>query len=331
MLNAETIISDDLSPSQFSDLCLEIFRYQFSQNPIYRSWLTNLSVHPDQVKAIEDIPFLPIELFKRHSVLCGGSSAQDIVFTSSGTSGSVVSRHIVKDISLYQKSFTRGFERVYGQADDYCILALLPSYLERKDSSLVFMFDELIRQSRHPYSGFFLNDTADLLRKLKALNSGAQKVILLGVSYALLDLCEEGLKLGPNIIVMETGGMKGKRKEMLKEELHQVLKKGLGTEQVHSEYGMTELLSQAYSTGSSQFVSPPWMKFLIREVEDPLSIRKDLKGGGINVIDLANLHSCSFIATQDLGRLNEKGELELLGRFDNSDTRGCNLMYSREY
>lgn len=314
------------SESDFIDTSLEVFRFQYENNKVYKEWVDLLKVNPAKVNTLDKIPFLPIEFFKQHAIVTSEVNAGTITFTSSSTTSQVPSKHYVNDITIYETSFLKGFDFFYGNVKDYCILALLPGYLERKGSSLVYMCDRLIKESEHPLSGFFLNDFTKLRENIRQLKNAKQKTILMGVSYALMDLADTGIHLDENFIVMETGGMKGKRKELLKEELHHYLCKGFGISKIHSEYGMTELLSQSYSTGEGKFKSPPWMSFLIREVADPLTIRKDHKTGGINVIDLANINSCSFIATQDLGKLNENGELELMGRYDNSDVRGCNLM-----
>jgi len=278
-----------------------------------------------EVNHLKDIPFLPIEFFKSKKVISGQNGSFSI-FTSSGTTGQNTSKHFVSDIHLYQKSYLKGFQYFYGDISDYCILALLPSYLERKGSSLIYMVSDLIKKSKHPESGFYLNEIDLLLDKVKKLDVQGEKILLIGVSFALLDLVENHVMHLNNTILMETGGMKGRRKEMIREELHDTLKKGFGVDHIHSEYGMTELLSQAYSKGNGLFESPPWMKVLIRDTEDPLTFLSHGKTGGINVIDLANLNSCSFIATQDLGKKYDNGSFEILGRFDHSDIRGCNLM-----
>ncbi|MBL7901296.1 MAG: acyl transferase [Bacteroidia bacterium] len=330
MLNPEKIISGTLSEVDFTRYCLEIFQYQVKENAVYQKWVKLLKRDVSAVRQIHQIPFLPVELFKTHKVVCGKESEQGLSFSSSSTTSQTPSKHYVSEPGVYQLSFTRGFELFYGQPQDFCILALLPNYLSRQGSSLVYMFRHLIEQSGHALSGFFLDDTKELLRRIQLLNNTSQKVLLLGVSYALLDLCEMGLELGENVIVMETGGMKGTRRELMKEELHETLRLGLKAKHIHSEYGMTELLSQAYSQNGNAFKAPPWMRFLIREIEDPFQLQTQHRSGGINVIDLANLHSCSFIATQDIGRIDENGQLQLLGRYDNSDVRGCNLMYGSE-
>ena len=310
---------------EFASLALQVFQFQFENNKVYRSFCDLLYRHPSDVKTISDIPFLPIEFFKSKSIL---SSDEDlkVVFTSSGTTGSVTSKHMVTDVSVYENSYLSGFEYFYGDIEDYVVLALLPSYLEREGSSLIYMVDDLIQKSNHIDSGFYLNNLEDIKQKLIALDNAGQKVLLIGVSFALLDLIEYHQFDLSHAIVMETGGMKGRRKELIRAELHQELKNGFGVSEIHSEYGMTELLSQAYSKGNGVFNCPPWMKVLTRDTEDPLSIQVSGKTGGLNVIDLANINSCSFIATQDLGRKSLNEDFEVIGRFDNSDIRGCNLM-----
>ncbi len=325
MIDSSTIFNIN-SENEFITTALEVFRFQYENNKVYRQWTDLLKVKPLQVNTLDAIPFLPIEFFKKQDIISSAINSETVIFTSSSTTSQVPSKHYVNDIKIYETSFLQGFDFFYGNIQDYCILALLPGYLERKGSSLVYMCHRLINESKHPLSGFFLNDLAKLAENIEHLKKSGQKTILIGVSYALMDFAESGIKLSDNFLVMETGGMKGKRRELLKEELHAFLKKGFNAAKIHSEYGMTELLSQAYSSGDGKFKSPPWMKFLIREVTDPLHIRSDNKTGGINVIDLANINSCSFIATQDLGKINEAGELELMGRYDNSDVRGCNLM-----
>jgi phenylacetate-coenzyme A ligase PaaK-like adenylate-forming protein len=306
----------------FRRLALDIFNFQFENNLVYRSFCDLLYIHPSDVKAIEDIPFLPIQFFKSHEVLSARSDVP-ITFTSSGTTGSITSKHMVTDLDIYKTSFTKGFEQFYGNIDDYVILALLPSYLERKGSSLIYMVDTMIKQSKHRESGFYLNNLKD---QLNVLDNQNKKVLLIGVSFALLDLIESYQFNLKNTIVMETGGMKGRRKELIREELHNLLKIGFGVDTIHSEYGMTELLSQGYSQGNGLFNCPGWMRILTRDTEDALCIQSFGKTGGINVIDLANINSCSFIATQDLGRVYKNGSFEIIGRFDHSDIRGCNLM-----
>lgn len=310
---------------EFEASALEVFRFQFANNNVYRQFCILLNASPETVRTVGQIPFLPIQFFKTHRISSSQNPAE-IVFTSSGTTGSEASRHPVSDLEIYKKSFRKGFETFYGDIREYTVLALLPSYLEREGSSLIFMVQDLIESSSNPHSGFYLNDLDDLKEKLIQLDSRGEKILLIGVSFALLDLVEEHHFQLKNTVVMETGGMKGRRKEMIRTELHQILAKGFGVEKIHSEYGMTELLSQAYSYGDGIFECPPWMKIIIRDPEDALHLLPDKKTGGINVIDLANVNSCSFIATQDLGKVFGKGQAEILGRFDNSDIRGCNLM-----
>lgn len=310
---------------QFLEVTLQVFRFQYKNNHIYRKFCDLLGRNPGNVEELTKIPFLPIEFFKTHSILSSEEPVQ-ITFTSSGTTGSTTSRHLVTDLSLYERSFQKAFENFYGQTGDLVILALLPSYLERQGSSLIYMAEALIKKSEQPESGFYLHNLEELQQKLTTLDKAGKKILLIGVSFALLDLVEKHQFQLKNTIVMETGGMKGRRKEMIRHELHSVLKKGFGVDQIHSEYGMTELLSQAYSHGNGSFECPPWMKLLIRDPEDALNLLPQGKTGGINVIDLANLNSCSFIATQDLGKQLNQKETEILGRFDNSDIRGCNLL-----
>lgn len=311
--------------TDFEHLAFQIFNYQATNCTIYKRFLAHLKIDPRTIFSIKDIPFLPIELFKSHTILAK-EEAVDIVFSSSGTSGTVTSKHHVSDVAIYEKSYLNGFTHFYENIEGYIVLALLPSYLERKGSSLIYMVDDLIKRSKHSESGFFLKKHQKLAEKLKFLDKSGQKVLLIGVSFALLDLVEKHSFNLKNTIIMETGGMKGRRKELIRSELHNILSKGFGVSTIHSEYGMTELLSQAYSSGNGIFRTPQWMRVLTRDTEDALSILPHQKTGGINVIDLANINSCSFIATQDLGKTYPDGTFEILGRFDNSDIRGCNLM-----
>lgn len=315
---------------EFRRMALDIFRYQAENNIVYKQYLQSLRISAEQIDQIEQIPFIPVEFFKSFEVITGSilDEHQSKLYTSSGTTGQITSKHYVKDVSVYEKSFTKAFELFYGNISEYCILALLPSYLEREGSSLVYMADDLIKKSKHHESGFYLHNYDELILTLQNLQDKKQKTLLLGVTYALLDVVEQFplFRGGNNLIVMETGGMKGKRKEMIREELHAVLCEGFGVNVIHSEYGMTELLSQAYSKGNGVFNCPPWMKILIRDTNDPFSYLHHGRTGGINVIDLANIHSCSFIATQDLGKTSPNNSFEVLGRFDNSDIRGCNLL-----
>ena len=311
--------------ADFVQAALQTFGYQYQHNQVYQRFCTLLGRTPDKVRQLTDIPFLPIEFFKSEAVYCG-NERPTTVFTSSGTTGSHTSRHYVKDPTVYQQSFRQGFADFYGNIEEYTVLALLPSYLERTGSSLITMVADLIERSGSADSGFYLNEYDLLAEKLTALDRSGRKVLLIGVSFALLDLVETHRFQLKNTIVMETGGMKGRRKELIREELHAILYEGFGVEHIHSEYGMTELLSQAYSAGNGLYESVRWLKVLIRDTNDALSYQRPLKTGGINLIDLANIHSCSFIATQDLGRLHPDGKFEVLGRFDNADIRGCNLL-----
>ncbi|MGZ3902712.1 MAG: acyl transferase [Bacteroidia bacterium] len=313
--------------STFEELSVEVFNLQYSNNSVYKRFVDALKVTPENVRSVDKIPFLPIEFFKTQKVVTENSITNNaVVFTSSGTSQTGTSSHFVNDISLYEQSFLKAFELFYGKPSQYCFLALLPSYLERQGSSLVYMAQKLIEFSGNKQSNFYLNDLDELVKTISRLKDQKQKVFLLGVSYALLDLADTGITLNENFIVMETGGMKGKREELIKSELHNILKQKLGIKQIHSEYGMTELLSQSYSKQDGIFESPPWMKIFVRDINDPFQYLAVGRTGGVNVIDLANLNSCSFIATQDLGKCFDNGTFELMGRFDNSDIRGCNLL-----
>lgn len=331
MISAETIFNissgtkSELSLNTFENVVLSVFKYQYENNHIYRSFCKHLKKDASSVHKVRDIPFLPIEFFKKNKII-SGSEPTTMVFSSSGTTGSRVSKHHITDISIYKSSYRKGFAHFYGAISEYCVLALLPSYLERKGSSLIYMVADLIAQSGHKESGFYLDARDDLAQTLERLDAEGTKVLLIGVSFALLDLVEANSFHLNNTIVMETGGMKGRRKEMIREELHDILKEGLGVNRIHSEYGMTELLSQAYSLGNGIFKTPPWMRISVRDAEDPLSELPFGKTGGINIIDLANVNSCAFIATQDLGKCYDDGSFEILGRFDHSDIRGCNLM-----
>ena len=315
----------------FEELALEIFNFQQENNPVYKSYLQALKINPQLVQSVEQIPFLPVSFFKSHDVQTTLFEPQ-AVFESSGTSGSINSRHLVKDISLYEESFTKGFELFYGPVKEWCIIALLPSYLERKNSSLVYMAEKLICSSEHPQSGFYLEEYEKLFAVLSELENHQQKTLLLGVTFALLDFAEKYSLPLRHTVVMETGGMKGRREEMIRQEVHTILKHSFSLDHIHSEYGMTELLSQSYSKGEGIFYCPPWMKILVRDEEDPFLVKRS-GSGTINVIDLANIYSCSFIATDDAGKLNEDGShacrqagFEVLGRVDGSDLRGCSLM-----
>ena len=306
----------------FEKLALEIFDFQMENNLTYAAYAAFI-LKGKNPENINEIPFLPVEFFKTEQIICQGQVIEEI-FLSSGTTGEQ-SKHLVSNIELYKSSYQKTFQLFYGDITDYCILALLPSYKEREGSSLIYMVDDLIKKSKHPQSNYYLNKYEELATTLKGLENKKQKIILFGVTYALLDLAEEFPQKLERTIIMETGGMKGHRKELLKEEIHSILKHSFATENIHSEYGMTELLSQGYSKGNNIFKTPPWMKILTRDVNDPLSIISN-KTGGINVIDLANIYSCPFIATQDLGRTFDDGSFSVLGRFSNADIRGCNLL-----
>jgi phenylacetate-coenzyme A ligase PaaK-like adenylate-forming protein len=306
-------------------MALKVFRFQYENNLVYKEFCELLKIEKGNVKSLKQIPFLPIQFFKSHEVISNSNPIQE-TFSSSGTTGMITSKHLITDVSLYEESYRNAFSEFYGNIEDYVVLALLPSYLERQGSSLIYMVKDLITLSNNTNSGFYLHNYDELISKLIELDSSGQNVILIGVTYALLDLIEKQNFQLKNTIIMETGGMKGKRKEMIREELHEILCKGFGVSSIHSEYGMTELLSQAYSLGNGIFECPNWMNILIRDTEDALSFVATGKTGGINVIDLANINSCSFIATQDLGKKYPNNSFEVLGRFDNSDIRGCNLM-----
>ncbi len=309
----------------FEITALEIFRLQARENLVYQNYLQQIRIDISSIQKVEQIPYLPIRMFKSHRVIAGSNEVSTI-FTSSGTTGAVTSSHFVTDVALYEQSFTKTFKKLYGDLSSCCFIALLPSYLERSGSSLVYMCEKLMGESKHPDSGFYLNEYDKLAGVIKQLEEKKQKTILLGVTYALLDFA----KLHPmplrNTIVLETGGMKGKREEMIRSEVHAILQQAFSIEAIHSEYGMTELLSQAYSDGNGIYKCPPWMRVFARDTNDPLSVVSAGKSGGLNIIDLANFNSCSFIATQDLGRIHLNGSFEVLGRFDDAEIRGCNLM-----
>ncbi|MDN3581225.1 acyl transferase [Mucilaginibacter flavus] len=310
---------------QFEDLALQIFNHQAQNCAVYKQFIGGLRINPAEVKTVEQIPFLPIEFFKSHTILSAYAPVQ-VTFTSSGTTGMITSSHHVTDKTWYEDSFRKAFGLFYGDIREYTVLALLPSYLEREGSSLIYMVDDLIKQSNNPDSGFFLYNHDELYHQLKKQQEAKKTTLLIGVTFGLLDFIDNHKIDFPELIVMETGGMKGRRKEMIREELHDILCQGFGVSAIHSEYGMTELLSQAYSKGDGIFECPPWMQIIIRDTNDPMSTLPVGKTGGINVIELANINSCSFIATQDLGKLYADNSFEVLGRFDQSDIRGCNLL-----
>jgi hypothetical protein len=325
----------DVNDTGFCALALEVFHYQYENNSIYRNYVDALQIRTAVVQSVEQIPFLPIHFFKTHSIHTSVSKPEAI-FESSGTTQSINSRHYIKDLGLYEESFQKTFQLFYGPIKDWCIIGLLPSYLERKNASLVYMVNKLIDWSSHSRSGFYLDEYENLYNVLIELEQQKQRTWLIGVSFALLDFANKYNFNLENTTIIETGGMKGRGnpgREMIRPELHELLKKAFKKDVIHSEYGMTELLSQAYSNGEGIFQSPPWMKILIRDDEDPLLVRgptaiSDYNAvtGAINVIDLANINSCSFIATDDVGRLYSDGNFEVLGRMDNSDLRGCSLM-----
>jgi len=313
-----------VTKDNFTEQALAVFHFQYRHNPLYRQYTDTLGIDPSSIRTLPQIPYLPISFFKTHTVLATDQPPEK-VFESSGTTGTGGSRHYVKDADLYRKSFRTGFERSYGTITDWCVIGLLPSYLERSNSSLVMMVDELIRESGHPNSGFYLYEHEKLYAALKRLEEGQQKTLLIGVTFALLDFAEKVSMSLQHTVVMETGGMKGRRKEMVRQELHAFLSEKLGPPLIHAEYGMTELLSQAYSSGGGLFEPVPWMKVLVREEDDPLAVKEE--GAGIlNIIDLANLYSCSFLATDDTGTVGPDGGFEVSGRVDNSDIRGCSLL-----
>jgi phenylacetate-coenzyme A ligase PaaK-like adenylate-forming protein len=310
-----------------SRFVLDCFKFQFDNCSVYRQYVELLGVNVSSVKSVDDIPFLPVRFFKTKNVYASVREP-DVIFTSSGTSGMDVSRHFVADASVYRLSYTEGFRYFFGDISGYAVLALLPSYLERQGSSLIAMVQGFIEDSGHPLSGFFLHNHDELYNTLQILKKNRQKTLLIGVSFALLDFLEKYSIDFSDLIVMETGGMKGRREEITRDELHEIICSGFGVDRVFSEYGMTELLSQAYSKGKGIYRTPPWMKIVIRDPKDPFRRVSDETTGGVNIIDLANRYSCSFIETQDLGLMHSDGSFEIIGRFDESDIRGCNLMLS---
>ena len=325
ILPQQQTIFSIVNEAQFLENALQVFRFQAENCAVYKTYLSYLKINPQEIKTLEEIPFLPIEFFKMHPVI-SNSNDPEVTFSSSGTTGITTSRHLVTDVSWYKNSFQKGFERFYGEIENYAFLALLPSYLEREGSSLIYMVEDLIAATNNPDSSFYLYNDEEWYQKLVQLQQKKQPTVLIGVTFALLDFIDKPHLNFPELILMETGGMKGRRKEMIREELHETLCKGFGVPAIHSEYGMTELLSQAYSLGEGLFNCVPWMKVLIRDTNDPFTLLPNGKTGGINVIDLANINSCSFIATQDLGKIHKNNAFEVLGRFDFSDIRGCNLL-----
>jgi len=313
------------SQESFVEPAIRIFQYQAEKCEPYRRYLELLDCDPLRVRKIEDIPFLPIQLFKTEKIYCGDSEAE-MIFTSSSTTGMTPSRHYVADLSLYEKSFTEGFRLQYGDVSQYAILALLPSYLERTGSSLIYMADSLMRQSGNESNGYYLYNHGELYEMLETMKKEGQKTILIGVSFALLDFVANHECIFPSLILIETGGMKGRGIELSRDDIHSHLKKAFGVENVHSEYGMAELLSQAYSSGAGIFSTPPWMKVIIRDLNNPFRKIPEGTPGGINIIDLANAGSCSFIETQDLGTKTAGDHFKILGRIKDSELRGCNLL-----
>ena len=314
-----------VTPAEFEALALDMFRFQVKHNGVYAQYVSYLNIDVNSVELIEQIPFLPISFFRSHRILVDNDK-HEVIFSSSGTTGAESSKHYVKSLAVYEQSFLEGFRLFYGDVSDYCVLALLPSYLERDGSSLVYMANRLIADSQNPHSGFFLHNPNELVEQLKHLEKIHQPTILLGVTFALLELASKHRLNLKSTIVMETGGMKGRGKELVRSEVHAILKQSLGLSSVHSEYGMTELLSQAYSKGEGVFSTPPWMRVLVRDPYDPFSYLPNGRSGALNIIDLANINSCSFIQTDDLGALHSNGTLEVSGRMDSSQIRGCNLL-----
>lgn len=317
----------NVQKTNFEEIALEIFQFQAESNPLYRNFLRARKILPQDVKGLDQLPFLPIEFFKNHPIISGSPKEFEGYFSSSGTTGMMKSKHYYWSREWYLDHTVRLFEQTYGSLDGFHVLALLPSYLEREGSSLVAMAERFIQRSNSPHSGFYLYEQDALLEKLKALNGDSRKVLLLGVTFALLDLAEseKPFEMMGNLIVMETGGMKGMRKEMIREEVHAKLCAYFKLDLIHSEYGMTELMSQAYSKGGGRYTIPACMHVMLRDINDPYSLANRSQGG-INVIDLGNFHSCAFLETQDLGKIHSEGSLEVLGRMDNSDVRGCNLL-----
>jgi phenylacetate-coenzyme A ligase PaaK-like adenylate-forming protein len=314
------------SKTDFWETALEIFNYQCNNNPVYQNFVNSLGKNISKIKTSQEIPFLPVEFFRNHKIITGDLPVE-MVFESSGTAGMTPGKHFVNDLRLYEENFLRSFRLFYGEPEQFLITALLPSYTERENSSLVYMVDNLIKRNNNPHSGFYKSNVDELILTINRAKKKEQKILLLGVSFALVDLAENQSPDLSGVIVMETGGMKGRRKELTRSELHSILKEKLNVSSIHSEYGMTELMSQAYSKGDGIFHCPPWMKIVLRDPQDPLTLFDEPgRTGGINIIDLANINSCSFIATGDLGKFHEDGGFEVLGRFDNSDVRGCNLL-----
>ncbi|MGE9314728.1 acyl transferase [Niabella sp. CJ426] len=329
-MDIETNLVNEIFSSSFdfNKMCLEVFWFQYEYNSIYAKYVDALKIDAATVTEFSKIPFLPIRFFKTHHVTATVFEPE-VLFESSGTTETINSRHYVKRKKIYEQSFLAAFEHFYGNPSEWCVLGLLPSYLERQHSSLVYMVEELVQQSGHEKSGFYLYDFEKLYESLQALEQAGQKTLLIGVTFGLLDFVEKYRLPLQHTVVMETGGMKGRRKEMIRQEVHDILKDAFAIQEVHSEYGMTELLSQAYSKGNGLFQTPAWMRVVLRDEEDPLTLKATATGstrGLINVIDLANIYSCSFIATDDMGVLHDNGQFEVTGRMDHSDLRGCSLL-----
>lgn len=316
---------NNINADSFRNIALSVFRHQYLNNELYRDFTNALNVSPDDVNTLKDIPFLPISFFKTHHIATGDWQQPELVFESSGTTGDIPGRHFVYDAGIYRQSLLDGFKSFYGAPQQYVIIALLPSYLERRNASLVHMANVLMQESGHPDCGFYLNEWDKLKEVLLANEVSGQKVLLLGVTFALLDFAEMHPMQFRHIIVMETGGMKGRREEWTRYQVHSFLKKQWGLTQVHSEYGMTELLSQAYAEADGIFRPANTMRVLVRDINDPLEV-SETGTGCLNIIDLANIHSCSFIATDDIGKLATDGAFEVLGRLDHAALRGCSLM-----
>ncbi|MCD6556528.1 MAG: acyltransferase [Bacteroidales bacterium] len=328
MLSTNTITKDIFNinkDEQFNKISLQIFNYQLIHNIVYQTYIKELNINTSKIKHYKDIPFLPIDFFKTHKVISSDKKIQTN-FRSSGTNGITRSNHHIIDLSVYDKSFTNTFKLFYGKPENYTFLALLPSYSEQGNSSLIYMLEKLMQISNNPDNGFYLYNHSQLADKLSELEKQNRKIILFGVSFALIDFFKNYHINLKNTTIIETGGMKGRKKEIVREELHKIIKTATGLKHIHSEYGMTELLSQAYAKTENRYANPPWMKILIRDANDPFSYLPKGKSGGINIIDSANIYSCSFIETKDLGKLHPDNTFEILGRFDNSDIRGCNLM-----
>lgn len=316
------------SDEMFNETALDVFHFQYERNSVYHQFVDLMHIVPADISHWQDIPCMPISFFKTHTVSCFPVNADTKFFSSSGTTSENTSKHYYQDSQIYTESLLKGFNYFFGSPEDYCFIALLPSYLEQKNASLVYMVNELMEQSKHPENGFHKHIDNELISKLERVDSSGQKIVLFGVTYALLDLIAEKTFHLNNTIIIETGGMKGRRKEMIREELHDILRKGFGVEHIGSEYGMTEMFSQGYSFKDGKFLTPPWLKIKIHDINCPIDTStSSVSGGGISVIDLANLYSCSFFNTQDIGKQYPDGSFEVLGRFDNSDIRGCNLLY----